>query len=97
MAEEPVSSFAAFADAYRAAKGLDIAEQLNPESGTALVFADICAERARLAEDGAIAAPLDDLQVEAWETEENTWKLIQLLFSYVLPLMQRALRIPPRT
>lgn len=84
---EPVSSFEAFADAYRAAKSLDLAEQLDPESGTALVFADICAERARLDEDGVVA-PLEDVNVDEWKTEEHTWTLIQLLFSYVPYLMQ---------
>lgn len=84
MAEESVSSFAAFADAYRAAKSLDVAQQLDPQSGTALVFADICADRARLAQDGAPpAAPLDDVHAEEWDTEQHTWRLIQLLFSYV--------------
>lgn len=82
MAEEPVSSFEAFADAYRVAKELDLAEQLDPEKGTALVFAELCAERARRADEGT-AAPLDDVNAEEWETEQQTWTLIQLLFSYV--------------
>lgn len=83
------SSFEAFAQAYRAARGLDVNAQLDPESGTALVFADVCLERAQQASqtvaydgDGAHAMDDDD-DALAWETEEHTWKLVQALFSYV--------------
>ncbi|PKI84884.1 Nup84p [Malassezia vespertilionis] len=106
-AEEPLSSFETFADAYRAVKNLSFAEQLDPASGTALVFADICAERAQLAEEvhaGILAptAPLEDWDVVEWNTEKHTWGLIQLLFAYAqhiyetpLDTVQRVLDADP--
>ena len=47
MEDEAISSssFEAFAQAFRTARDLGVHEQLDPESGTALVFADVCSER----------------------------------------------------
>ena len=82
MAEEPVSSFEAFAQAYRGAQGLGVDQQLESETGTALVFADICASRARLSRIGAVSpAVLDGAQAEEWDAQQHTWELIHLLFS----------------
>lgn len=85
----PPSSFEAFADAYRAARSLDTDAQLSAEAGTALVFADVCAERARSAQDPTasdLVHALDDRDAEAWATEAHTWKLIHALFRFVLAL-----------
>lgn len=80
----PSSSFEAFAEAYRTARNLDVGAQLDPESGTALVFADLCAERTQAT---SLSLPhLQDHYTEddaAWEAEEHTWKLIHALFAYV--------------
>ena len=80
----PSSSFEAFAQAYRTARNLDVGAQLDPESGTALVFADLCAERTQAA---SVSVPhLRDHYTDddaAWEAEEHTWKLIHALFAYV--------------
>lgn len=80
----PSSSFEVFAQAYRTARNLDVGAQLDPESGTALVFADLCAERTQAA---PVSVPhLQDHYTDddaAWEAEEHTWKLIHALFAYV--------------
>ena len=80
----PSSSFEVFAQAYRTARNLDVGAQLDPESGTALVFADLCAERTQAT---SLSLPhLQDHYTEddaAWEAEEHTWKLIHALFAYV--------------
>lgn len=81
MAEAPESSFEAFADAYRAAKTLGWEEQLDPEAGTALAFADLCADRVRLSEEST--GPNAEADADAWHTEQSTWTLIQRLFAYV--------------
>lgn len=80
----PTSSFEAFAQAYRVARSLDVGTQLDPESGTALVFADVCAERAQ--STSMSVSHLQDQYDEddsAWKAEEHTWKLIHALFAYV--------------
>lgn len=80
----PSSSFEAFAQAYRTARNLDVGAQLDPESGTALVFADLCAERTQATSPSVLH--LQDQYTEddaAWEAEEHTWKLIHALFAYV--------------
>ena len=80
----PSSSFEVFAQAYRTARNLDVGAQLDPESGTALVFADLCAERTQAA---PVSVPhLQDHYTyddAAWSADEHTWKLIHALFAYV--------------
>ena len=39
------SSFVAFANVLQASKDLDVASRLDQHRGTALLFADICAQR----------------------------------------------------
>lgn len=79
-----VSSFEAFADAYRAVRDLGAEALLDGESGAALVFADVCAERARLAATSEPhPVPLDDADVHEWNTEQHTWSLFHLLFACV--------------
>jgi len=80
----PSSSFEAFAQAYRMARNLDVGAQLDPESGTALVFADLCAERTQSTSMSVphLRDPYDE-DDSAWKAEEHTWKLIHALFAYV--------------
>ena len=74
-----VSSFEAFADAYRAVRDLGAEALLDGESGAALVFADVCAERARLAATSEPhPVPLDDADVHEWNTEQHTLSLIHI-------------------
>lgn len=70
------SSFEAYADAYRSIKDVDAASQLDSESGAALQYADVCADRARLAADADVGEVARD-----WDVEQSTWTLIQLLFA----------------
>lgn len=78
------SSFETFATAFRSAKDLDLATQLDAESGTALVFADACARRAAWVRDHpADDHALEDVDALAWDAEQHTWKLIHSLFAYV--------------
>ncbi|WFD26820.1 Nucleoporin nup84 [Malassezia nana] len=76
------SSFESFAAAFISTKDLDIGAQLDAESGTALVFADVCARRAAWARDHpAHDHALEDVDARAWDAEQHTWKLIHALFA----------------
>ncbi|PWN53061.1 nuclear pore protein 84/107 [Violaceomyces palustris] len=77
------SSFSDFAQVLQVSKDSDLAARLDPERGTALIFADICGQRARSALDDAgynqRAEGLDDDSRQSWLLEQHTWTLIHLL------------------
>lgn len=80
------TSFVSFADAFRAARTQDLSAQLDGEAGTALLFAEICAKRAQMADDplaSDIVNAMDDRDAEAWSMEAHTWKLMHVLLAYV--------------
>lgn len=91
-----VSSFEAFADAYRTVRDLGAEALLDSESGAALVFADVCAERARLAATSEPhPVPLDDADAHEWSAEQHTWTLFHLLFAERLAGGLPDTRAPP--
>lgn len=94
---DAASSFEAFADAYRAVKDLDVGALLDAESGAALLFADVCSERARLGETGAPSSvvALDDDDAYEWDTEQHTWTIVQLLFAERLGGVRSTSVAPP--
>ncbi|GAC98381.1 hypothetical protein PHSY_005975 [Pseudozyma hubeiensis SY62] len=89
------SSFNAFARVLQACKDLDPAARIDPDNGTALLFADICSGLGEEALDdaGYIARRqdenLEDDDREAWDLEQSTWRLVHMLTSERLQRVER--------
>ncbi|SJX65396.1 nucleoporin [Sporisorium reilianum f. sp. reilianum] len=89
------SSFNAFARVLQACKDLDPAARIDPDNGTALLFADVCSGLGEEALDDAgyvarrTAQNLEDDDRAAWELEQNTWRLVHMLTSERLHRIER--------
>ena len=87
------SSFSAFARVLQACKDLEPAARIDPDDGTALLFAAVCSALGEEALDdaGYVArrpdGNLEDDDRAAWELERNTWRLVHAL---VAERLQRA-------
>lgn len=89
------SSFTAFARVLQACKDLEPASRIDPDNGTALLFADVCSGLGEEALDdaGYVARRqeqnLEDDDRAAWELERNTWRLVHMLTSERLHRAER--------
>ncbi|EST08662.1 Nuclear pore protein [Kalmanozyma brasiliensis GHG001] len=89
------SSFTAFARVLQACKDLDPAARIDPDGGTALLFADVCSGLGEEALDNAgyvarhADQNLEDDDRAAWQLEQNTWRLIHGLTSERLHRLER--------
>lgn len=94
------SSFNAFARVLQACKDLDPAARIDPDNGTALLFADACLRLGEEAlDDAGYNARLQDQNLEdddraAWELEQSTWRLIHMLTSERLHRIGRKSQAP---
>ncbi|TKY90382.1 hypothetical protein EX895_000380 [Sporisorium graminicola] len=81
------SSFNAFARVLQACKDVEPAARIDPDNGTALLFAEVCSDLGEEALDDAgyvarrPAQNLEDDDRAAWELEQNTWRLVHMLTS----------------
>ncbi|PWY97337.1 nucleoporin [Testicularia cyperi] len=93
-AREGESSFSAFARVLQACKDLDPVSRLDPDRGTALLFADACSRLGEQALDDIGATGhennLEDDDRAAWLLEQNTWTLVHMLTSERLHRAQRS-------
>ncbi len=89
------SSFTAFARVLQACKDLEPASRIDPDNGTALLFADVCSNLGDEALDEAgYNARSQDQNLEddnraAWELEQHTWRLVHMLTSERLQRAER--------
>ncbi|SNX87618.1 nucleoporin [Melanopsichium pennsylvanicum] len=89
------SSFTAFARVLQACKDLEPAGRIDPDNGTALLFADICSGLGEEAlDDAGYAARRQDQSLEdddraSWELEQHTWRLVHMLTSERLHRTER--------